>query len=332
MSSLLDINNLHVHFEVPAGLVRANNGVSLSLDDGEAMGIMGESGCGKTVLFLALMRLESPGKIVGGQILFGGRDLAQLDEAELRRVRGREIAIIPQNHATALNPTFTIGAQLREALRVRDYGGDLSEMLRRRPGGNSGEIGDILKELALDELPGADNLLRAYPHQLSGGIRQRVLIAMALLMRPRLLIADEPTSALDQVSRRRLLTLLEAVRRRAAMLMVSHDPDAVRRICDRVAVMYGGRVVETGRVSSVFARPCHPYTRMLLAAPHLERGRSLSPLALEPLNLIDFPPGCSFHPYCPEVMAVCREKLPAENIVNGSKVACHLYNGGVWSC
>jgi peptide/nickel transport system ATP-binding protein len=332
MSLLLDINNLHVHFDVPAGLVRANNGVNLSLDDGEAMGIMGESGCGKTVLFLSLMRLESPGKIADGQILFAGRDLTRLSEPELQCVRGREIAIVPQNHATALNPAFTIGSQLREALRVRDYGGDLSEMLRRRPDDTGSEINAVLKELALDELPGSVDLLQVYPHQLSGGIRQRVLIAMALLMHPRLLIADEPTSALDQVSRNHLLPLLETVRHRAAMLMVSHDPDVVSRICDRVAVMYGGRVVETGRVSEVFARPCHPYTRMLLAAQKLERGKPLSALSLESLNLVDFPTGCSFHPYCSEVMAVCRKESPAENMVDGAQVACHLYGGGGGTC
>jgi len=330
MTALLNVNNLHVCFETPAGTVRANYGVNLTVREGETTGIMGESGCGKTVLFLALMRLESPGKITDGEIIYEDRDLSRLGENELQTVRGRKIALVPQHQATALNPSFSVGAQLREAVLVRDYGGGLRQLARHRKndGAADREIVTVLKDLALGEPARIARLLRRYPHQLSGGIRQRVLIAMALLQRPRLLIADEPTSALDQVSRRQLLELLVGLKGRTAMLIVSHDPDAIRRTCERVAVMYGGRIIESGPAAEVFARPRHPYTGMLLAAPTLKRGSPLRPLSLEPLNLIDFPTGCSFYPNCPRRLPVCAEVSPPEAVMAAVRVACHRCGDG----
>ena len=328
MTALLQVTDLHVYFDTPAGVVRANNGVNLEVCDGESFGIMGESGCGKTVLFLSLLHLQQPGRIVRGSVLLDGRDITTLDEHEMERVRGRVIALVPQNQATALNPAYTVRQQLAEALSVRRRGGGLrSEGTGRRDKdvADADEFARVFAGLGFEPGPVLDRLLRSYPHQLSGGMRQRVLIAMALLMQPQLLIADEPTTALDRAVKAQALQTLQRLRGTLTMLVISHDVEAIATACDRVGVMYGGRVIESGRCTEVLSQPRHPYSRLLLAAQRRTRGSPLASVAAETLNLIDFPPGCPFHPACPEAMSLCATIPPPEYAVDGAMVACHLY-------
>ena len=283
-------------FDTPSGRVRANRGINLTVNENETVGLMGESGCGKTVLFLSLLRLQQPGRIVSGSVVFDGRELTKMTASEIQRVRGRQIALVPQDHSTALNPAFTVGQQLNEALLIRDNGGGLwkTSLIGRKSGVGEAfqqEIRAILNELALGDLMDTGRLLARYPHQLSGGIRQRILIAMALLGRPRMLIADEPTTALDRASRAQTLGALNALCGRMTMLIISHDLEAIRSNCERVAVMYGGRIIETGPMLSVFNNPRHPYTRLFLSCQKLSRGDNLPEVIGDVLNLMDFPRG-----------------------------------------
>ncbi len=328
MTALLRVQDLHVYFDTSAGTVRANNGVSLELNQGESVGIMGESGCGKTVLFLSLLHLQQPGRIVKGEILFDGRDITALPEREMQSIRGRMIALVPQNQATALNPAYTIRQQLAEALAIRRSGGGLLRHPHRSHEAaavEQHEIAAVFQELGFDTGATLSRLLHSYPHQLSGGMRQRVLIAMALLLQPRLLIADEPTTALDRAIKAQSLSALERLRGRLTMLVVSHDIDAIAAACDRVAIMYGGRVIEAGPAAQVLSSPLHPYTRLLLAAQRRTRGEPLHSVTADTLNLIDFPPGCPFHPACPRAAPLCRERTPETYPVDESLVSCHLY-------
>ncbi len=330
MTAVLKVTGLHVTFDTAAGVVHANNGVSLEAHEGESLGIMGESGCGKTVLCLSLLHLQHPGRIVKGSILLDGRDITRLGETEMERLRGRVITLVPQNQATALNPAYTVRQQLEEALKVRRHGGALHRLARNRHG--SEQVSDVqefkrvFEDLGFESGPVSDRLLRSYPHQLSGGMRQRVLIAMALLMRPRLLIADEPTTALDRAIKAQSLATLQRVRGALTLLVISHDVEAISATCDRVAVMYGGRVIESGPCDKVLSHPRHPYSRLLLAAQRRTRGQPLVAAAAETLNLIDFPEGCAFHPVCPEVTPMCATLAPPESKIDGTMVACHLYH------
>jgi len=331
VSTLLTVTDLHVHFHTPAGTVRANNGINLEVREGESLGIMGESGCGKTVLFLSLLHLQQPGQIIQGHVLLNGRDITALSEREMERIRGRVIALVPQNQATALNPAYTVWQQLEESLALRRGGGGLW-----RAGGQGRdaaadvvEFARIFNNLGFEAGPVLDRLLRSYPHQLSGGMRQRVLIAMALVMQPRLLIADEPTTALDRAVKAQSLDALRRLRGALTMLVVSHDAEAIATACDRVAIMYGGRIVESGPSPAVLAQPRHPYSRLLLASQHRMRGQSLASPAAETLDLIAFPPGCPFCPSCPEAMPRCSTDVPQEQVGdNRLTVACHLYPEG----
>ncbi len=337
MKGLLKVTNLSVVFDTPAGRVHANRGINLTVNENETVGIMGESGCGKTVLFLSLLRLQQPGRIVSGSVVFDGRDLTTMTAGEMQDVRGRQIALVPQDHSTALNPAFTVGQQLKEALMIRDNGGGLwqTSLIGRRSSVRQAfraEIEAVLNELALGDLMDTGRLLARYPHQLSGGIGQRILIAMALLGRPRLLIADEPTTALDRASRAQTLGALNALCGRMTMLIISHDLEAIRTTCERVAVMYGGRIIETGSMLSVFRNPRHPYTRIFLSCQKLSRGDMLPEVTGDVLNLMDFPPGCSFHPRCPRAMPICSKLEPAEIHVDDATVACHLYGNGDQAC
>ena len=329
MNTLLKVTDLHVHFDTPAGVVRANNGVNLEVREGESLGIMGESGCGKTVLFLSLLNLQQPGRIVKGRVLLDGRDITALNEHEMEQVRGRVVALVPQNQATALNPAYTVRQQLSEALAVRRRGGRLlhSDVQRSDRVTDEGEFARVFADLGFEEGPGLDRLLRSYPHQLSGGMRQRVLIAMALLMRPRLLIADEPTTALDRAVKVQSLTALQRLRDSLTMLVISHDIDAIAATCDRTAIMYGGRIVESGPCDRILSQPRHPYSQLLLAAQRRTRGEPINAVAAETLNLIDFPRGCPFHPACPRAMSDCAVEPPPELATGDTRVSCHLYSG-----
>lgn len=329
MTDMLRVSDLHVHFDTPAGVVRANNGVNLRVAGGECLGIMGESGCGKTVLLLSLLRLQQPGHIVRGHILLDGQDLVPLGEREMERIRGRSIALVPQNQATALNPAYTVGQQLSEALVIRRQGGSLSAVVVRRsaPGDSDREeFIRVFSTLGFEAGPALDRLLRSYPHQLSGGMRQRVLIAMALLMQPRLLIADEPTTALDRAVKAQTLDSLQRLRRSFTMMVISHDIETISATCDRVAIMYGGRIIESGPRAEVLAHPRHPYSRLLLRAQRRERGEPLSAINAETLDLIHFPSGCPFHTACPDALPRCANEPPGEYSTKDTMVACHLYH------
>jgi oligopeptide/dipeptide ABC transporter ATP-binding protein len=305
MDDLLRIEGLRTHFSTPEGVVRAVDGVDLSVREGEILGVVGESGCGKTVTVLSVMRLiDKPGRIVGGRILFGGRDLLGLSAAEMTALRGEEIAMIFQQPKVSLNPVIRIGKQIAE------------QLVRRRGIGKRAAMTEALALLTAVGIPGAEAKLQAYPHELSGGQAQRVMIAIALALRPRLLIADEPTTAVDVTVQAQIL---RALRERctelgAALILVTHDLGLVAQVADRVAVMYAGHVVEQGAVKALFAQPAHPYTRGLLRS--LPRLGQLVPRLLEipgtVPNLIQTLPGCRFAARCSDRVAHRLERCTQE--------------------
>jgi oligopeptide/dipeptide ABC transporter ATP-binding protein len=293
---LLEVRDLRTHFFTREGVVRAVDGVSFAVDRGQTLGIVGESGCGKSVTALSIMGLvpKPPARIVGGEVLFEGRDLTLLGERELSDVRGSEIAMVFQDPMTSLNPTLTIGTQLVETIRRHT---DVSRQEARR------RAVDLLEEV---QLPNAGQRLKDYPHRLSGGMRQRVMIAIALSCNPALLIADEPTTALDVTVQAQVLDLLDELRRShdMAMIFITHDMGVIAEVADEVAVMYAGQIVEHAAVGSLFERPEHPYTEALLGAlPQLEDGAArherLTAIPGRPPALIDPPDGCRFAPRCP---------------------------------
>jgi oligopeptide/dipeptide ABC transporter ATP-binding protein len=324
MSHLLEVENLATHFPTRAGLVRAVDGVSFHLDRGELLGLVGESGCGKSITALSIMRLIAPpGKIVAGEILLEGRNLLQVSNSEMRAVRGNDIAMIFQDPMTSLNPVFTVGEQIAEALR-------LHRNLSRREA-RQGAI-EAMREVSIP-----DPALRAsdYPHQLSGGMRQRVMIAMALACDPKVLIADEPTTALDVTIQAQILELLNGLRktRELAVLLITHDLGVVAEVAERVAVMYTGRIVEQSPVDELFARPKHPYTEGLLrSVPKLTakdvakaaRLQTIEGTVPKPTAL---PKGCHFEPRCDYRMPRCREReIPLYPVGEGVTVRCVLYD------
>jgi len=324
MSHLLEVNNLETHFPTRAGMVRAVNGVSFYLDSGELLGLVGESGCGKSITALSIMRLIAPpGKIVGGQIAFDGKNLLQLSEAEMRQIRGDDIAMIFQDPMTSLNPVFTVGEQIAEALR-------LHRKLSRKAA-RAAAI-EAMQEVAI---PDPVRRVDDYPHQLSGGMRQRVMIAMALACDPKLLIADEPTTALDVTIQAQILELLDELRknRELAVLLITHDLGVVAEVADRVAVMYTGKIVEESPVEELFARPKHPYTEGLLrSVPKLTSATVAKKERLETIegtvpSPTDLPPGCHFAPRCPHRMPRCtEEEIPLYDLEGGVKVRCVLFD------
>lgn len=312
-SPLLQVANLVTRF----GAVTAVDNVSFDIRPGEIFGLVGESGCGKSATCRSLIRLfgGASAEIAGGSILFQGSDLARLDSRAMEDVRGNRIAMIFQDPMTALNPTMRIGEQIAEG--VRRHRGLKGEAARR-------EVITLLESVGVTS---AASRLAAYPHEFSGGMRQRVLIAIALACRPRLLIADEPTTALDVTIQDQILKLILRLRDETglAVLMVTHDLGVVAQTCDRVAVMYAGRIVERGDTRQIFRRPAHPYTRALLDAlpAHTGRGTRLKPLGGEPPDLSAPPPGCRFHPRCDFATAVCRAAEPSlQPIETGHDTAC----------
>src|SRR5205809_2509207 len=324
MSHLLEVKNLATHFPTRAGLVRAVDGVSFYLDEGELLGLVGESGCGKSMTALSIMRLIGPpGKIVGGEILFDGKNLLRLSNGEMRDVRGNDIAMIFQDPMTSLNPVFTVGEQIAEALRLHR--------------GLSRQAARAAAVAAMREVSIPDPALRAddYPHQLSGGMRQRVMIAMALACDPKLLIADEPTTALDVTIQAQILELLNDLRqtRNLAVLLITHDLGIVAEVADRVAVMYTGKIVEESPVDELFARPKHPYTEGLLrsvpklTAKDVIRKERLATIEGTVPSPTDLPPGCHFAPRCPYRMPRCVEgEIPLYDLSGGVFVRCVLHD------
>jgi peptide/nickel transport system ATP-binding protein len=315
--SLLEVSHLTTVFDLPSGRAAAVDDISFTIDAGETLGLVGESGSGKSVTALSLMRLvQPPGRVAGGRILFDGRDLLQLPEADMCRVRGADIALVFQEPMTALDPVFTVGDQIAETLLVH---GRATRADARR---------EAIELLAAVRVPDPAARVDDYPHQLSGGLRQRALIAMALACRPSLLIADEPTTALDVTIQAEILDLLRDMRERfhLALLLITHDLGVVAEAADRIAVMYAGRIVEEGPVRDVFREPAHPYTRGLLASiPGTGRGR---------LHAIDgsvpalgaLPLGCAFHPRCPDRFGRCTTAPPPDYPARAhQRVKCYLY-------
>lgn len=303
-ANLLDVRELKTYFFTRQGIVKAVDGVSFTLRRGQTLGLVGESGCGKSVTGQSLLRLVSPpGRIVGGQVLFNGTDLLELDQETMRQHRGRHIAMIFQDPMTSLNPVYTVGYQIAEAILVHN------DITKREAWDRAVAL---MKAVAI---PDAARRARSYPHELSGGMRQRVMIAMAICCRPDILIADEPTTALDVTIQAQILELLMQLRREMnlSMVLITHDLGVVAETADHVAVMYAGRIVEIGTTRDIFKDPQHPYTRGLLrCAPTLTPTPSARRRRLETIDgvvpsLLNLPPGCPFAPRCPEVQSGCRQ-------------------------
>jgi peptide/nickel transport system ATP-binding protein len=318
---LLEIRGLETHFATDGGMVRAVDGVDLTIDRGETLGVVGESGCGKTVTALSVLKLIAmpPGQIVGGEILWQGRDLVPLRNEEMRRIRSKEIGIVFQEPMTSLNPVYTVGEQIAEVIRLHDG-------LGRRAARDK-----VVEMLRLVHIPNPERRVRDYPHQFSGGMRQRVMIAMALSCNPKLLIADEPTTALDVTIQAQILELLLEMKSRLGMavMLITHAMGVVAETAQRVAVMYAGKVVEEAPVGELFARPRHPYTQGLIRSiPRLDRADRKVRLEAIPgvvPSLLDPAPGCRFAPRCRFAMAACTRATPALREVGpGHNVACIL--------
>ncbi len=320
---LIEIKGLKTYFDIEGKTAKAVDGVDFHINENEVFGLVGESGCGKSVTSLSLLRLipNPPGKIVEGEILFKGKDLLKLSNKEMRKIRGKDISMIFQEPMTSLNPVFTVGWQLKESIRFHQEGITEEEIENR-----------AVEMLSLVGIPGAKRRLKDYPHQFSGGMRQRVMIAMALACNPALLIADEPTTALDVTIQAQILELMLKVKKKthdAAMLLITHDLAVVAETCQRVAVMYGGKIQEISDIKSLFAKPLHPYTKGLLRSlPGFGDKKQKRLPTIEGIvpSIMDFPKGCKFNNRCEQAMDICREKEPKlKEMREGRKVRCWLH-------
>jgi len=311
---LLQVKNLSTSFNVDSGEVRAVNGISFNLDKGKVLGIVGESGSGKSVTAYSIMRiLVEPGRITGGQILFNGEDIVTFDKKKMREFRGEKISIIFQDPMTSLNPTYTIGNQLREAILLHTD--------RNREEANARAI-EMLQLVGVNE---PEKRLKQYPHELSGGMRQRVMIAMALACEPDILIADEPTTALDVTIQAQILELMQDLQKKLGMaiIMITHDLGVIADMCDEIIVMYAGRICERGTVDEIFYNPRHEYTKGLLRSiPRLDSKKErLIPIAGSPVDLTNMPKGCAFASRCDKCMKICLNELPQELPINDFHLA-----------
>lgn len=319
MSVLLEVRGLSTVYRTSGEPVRAVDGVDLTVERGEVLGVVGESGSGKTTLAMSLMRLiKPPGRILkGSEMLLDGEDLFRLPRSEMPARRGRELALIPQSAMHALNPVIPVDRQIAEGISVHQGVGRKAAIRTAR---------ERLREVGIPP-----ERHHAYPHELSGGMRQRCVIAMAVANEPKLVIADEPVSGLDVVVQARILRLISELKesRGLSMILVSHDLPTVARVCDRIAVMYAGRIVETGEARAVLDKPLHPYTRALVEAIPRMRGpkQTLQSIPGDPPDLHYLPPGCNFQPRCPAAFADCKTVDPSlEEVETGRKVACLLYH------
>jgi oligopeptide transport system ATP-binding protein len=318
MASLLEVKGLRTQFFTQDGVVNAVNGIDFHLDEGETLGVVGESGCGKSVSMLSLLRLipQPPGKVVGGEVMFQGRDLLKISEEEIRKVRGNKIAMIFQDPMTSLNPVLTIGRQLSEALEL--HLGMSAEQSRTR----------CIELLEMVNIPEAGKRLDHYPHQFSGGMRQRVMIAMALSCNPQLLIADEPTTALDVTIQAQIVDIVKELRRALGMaiIWITHDLGIVAGLVDKVQVMYAGFIVERAEVHEFYAHPQHPYSLGLLGSlPRLDAQthEKLTPIEGLPPDLIVLPPGCPFYARCGYHVKKCLQENPKlREVTPGHEIAC----------
>ncbi|CAN5330694.1 ABC transporter ATP-binding protein [soil metagenome] len=315
---LLEVDDLHVEFRTDYGIVNAVNGISYTLAAGETLAILGESGCGKSVSAQTIMGIldTPPGYVTGGEIRYKGRNLLTMPAKEQRDIRGEEVSIVFQDALSSLNPVFTVGSQI-------------GEMFRRHRGASRKDAKKAAIEL-MDRvrIPSAKERVDDYPHQFSGGMRQRVMIAMAIALDPNILIADEPTTALDVTVQAQIMDLLAELQQETGMglILITHDLGVVGEIADRIAVMYAGRIVETGATDSVFSAPAMPYTEGLMAsiARVDQKGQRLNPIEGAPPDLANLPDGCPFHPRCPRATDLCRRELPELlEVVPGRRSACH---------
>ena len=319
-TKLLEVKDLRVSFFTPAGEVKAVGGISYELNDGEVMGIVGESGSGKSVEAYSIIGLlQSPGKVVGGSILFEGENVLEFSEQRMRNFRGNEVSMIFQNPLTCLNPVYTIGNQLIEALRCHN-----EEVTHKEAYDRAREM------LELVGIHDSARRMKQYPHELSGGMRQRVMIAMGLICSPKLLIADEPTTALDVTIQAQILELMKDIRQKTGMaiIFITHNLGVVADICDKISVMYAGKIVEQGSVDEIFYNPSHPYTKGLLRSmPRVdaEQYERLIPIEGTPVDMLNPPEGCPFGPRCEHCMKVCLKHNPPNiSISDGHTAACWL--------
>jgi oligopeptide/dipeptide ABC transporter ATP-binding protein len=319
MKELIRVKDLKTYFFTHEGTVKAVDGINLKINKGETLGLVGESGCGKSVTALSIIRLipSPPGKIVGGEIHFEGKNLLELDEKEMRKIRGRKISMIFQEPMTSLDPMFTIGDEIAEVIRLHQ---ELKKDEARKK---------AIESLKTVGMPDPEKRINEYPHELSGGMRQRAMIAMALSCNPTLLIADEPTTALDVTIQAQILRLIDELRKKfsTSVLLITHDLGVIAETCDNVAVMYAGHIVEYTDVNTLFRSPLHPYTKGLMKSiprldidtKRLEAIKGLVP------NLLDIAPGCPFHPRCDFCIKRCTEDLPnLMEVKNNHLVRCHL--------
>ena len=322
-SSLLSIKGLKTYFFTEDGVVKAVDNICLDVGRSEIVGLVGESGCGKSTVALSILRLVPyPGKIVSGKIVFDGIDLLTLDEDSMREVRGGRISIIFQNPQTSLNPVFKIGFQIAEAVRLHQKISKDEEIKKR--------VIDILEKVGFSD---PERQFELFPHELSGGMRQRVMIAMALSCNPDLLIADEPTTSLDVTIQAQILELMRNLQKKfkSSILLITHNMGVIAEMCDKVAVMYAGKIVEFGDVVTVFKNPAHPYTKALLESiPRIDiEEQKLESIPGTVPSLINPPSGCRFHPRCRHFMKICKEKEPPKvEVEKNHFVCCHMFGKG----
>ncbi|MBQ7604957.1 MAG: ABC transporter ATP-binding protein [Firmicutes bacterium] len=317
---LIEVKDLKVSFFTPVGEVKAVCGISYEMGYSEVMGIVGESGSGKSVeAYTIIGLLASPGKVVGGEILFEGKNLLEYDKKQMEDFRGREVSMIFQNPMTCLNPVYTIGNQLMEALLCHDKSIGREEAKKR-----------AIEMLTLVGINNPDKRIKQYPHELSGGMRQRVMIAMGLICHPKLLIADEPTTALDVTIQEQILELMKDIQKKTQMsiIFITHNLGVVAEICDKVSVMYAGKIVEQGNVNDIFYNPSHPYTKGLLRSmPRVDEKiyERLIPIEGTPVDMLNPPEGCGFGARCEHCMKIClRKQPPTVELGNGHRAACWL--------
>jgi len=312
---VLQVENLKVYYPTSSGPIKAVDGVSFNLGAGEKLGLVGESGCGKSTLALSLLRLiKPPGRIEGGRILLNGVDLTKLSWEEMRRIRLNQISLIPQGAMNSLNPVMRVKNQIMDGMRAHNPGMSHQELEAR--------VYETLELVGLER-----NVASMYPHELSGGMKQRVCVAIAISLRPQVVVADEPTSALDVVVQRQVMETIGQLQEElgAAVILIGHDMGLMAQFVERLAVMYAGRLVEVGNVREVFRRPLHPYTQLLISSVPLlgEKGAFRSIPGLTP-SLLNVPPGCNFHPRCPQAQDICSKEVPPLVEVSPNRwVACH---------
>ena len=321
MKPVLQITNLQVSYYTDAGRATALDGATLTLNEGEKLGLVGESGSGKSTMALAMMRMiKPPGRIEGGSVIVGDTDLTKLSEEDMLKARLSKIAYIPQGAMNSLNPVMRIGAQMVDAIKAHDPKADKSDMIERSI--------DALISVDLKE-----DVFKLYAHELSGGMKQRVCIAISILLKPQVIIADEPTSALDVVTQRQVMETIDRVQEQigAAVILIGHDMGLMAQFVDKVAVMYAGRLMELSTVREMFSDPKHPYARALISSlPSLENKGVFHGIPGLAPSLLRLPGGCAFHPRCPHVMEICRTTRPRfDTLPGGRNVECHLYSEGV---